>query len=359
MQHQSTISRSPWSRFLALFLLVVPIWLLNPLGAFAGDAESEQMANRVKGIDDRMEGNLGVYIKDLQSGAEVNYRTDRDWYLASTIKIPLAVAVLQKVEAGELSLTQELEVTRSDYVDGSGALQLAEPGSRYTIEELIQRSTEHSDSTATDMLIRLLGEEEFNRQIQEDMNLKEFGPITTILQVRHDAYAEVHPEAKQLTNLDFMELKKASAYTERYQRFLEEIDIEPEQANASSLTEAFERYYKRGINSGSLDAMGKLLERLVQGELLNEENTDRLLGFMENVNTGDGRIKAGLPETAVFAHKTGTQIGRSCNVGILNPRTPEKAVVVAACAEGYGQLEEAEQSYARLGRLLVENGMVR
>lgn len=359
MQHHSTIFRPPRSTSRALFLLTLPIWLLNPLGALAGEAKSERMANRIEGIDERMKGNLGVYIKDLQSGTEVNYRTDRDWYLASTIKIPLAVSVLQKVEAGELSLTQELEVTRSDYVDGSGALQFAEPGSRYTIDELIQHSTEDSDSTATDMLIRLLGEEEFNRQIQEDLDLKEFGPITTILQVRHDAYAEIHPEAKQLTNLDFIELKKASAYTERYRRFLEKLDIAPEQASAPSLTEAFERYYERGINSGSLDAMGKLLERLVQGELLNAENTDRLLGYMENVNTGDGRIKAGLPETAVFAHKTGTQISRSCNVGILNPRTPAKAVVVAACAEGYDQLGEAEQSFARLGRLLVENGMVR
>lgn len=317
------------------------------------------MANKIERIDDSMNGNLGVYIRDLKSGAEVNYRTDRDWYLASTIKIPLAVAVLQKVEAGELSLTQELAVSRSDYVDGSGELQFVEPGSRYTVDELIQRSTEHSDSTATDMLIRLLGEEEFNRQIEEDLGIQEFGPITTILQVRHDAYSEIHPDARQLTNVDFMELKKASAYSERYQRVLEKLNIDPEQAEAPSLTQAFERYYERGINSGSLNAMGLLLERLVQGELLNAENTDRLLGYMENVNTGDGRIKAGLPETAKFAHKTGTQISRSCNVGILNPRTPDKAVVVAACAEGYDRLAEAEQAYAHLGRLLVENAMVR
>lgn len=358
MQQIAKIFRLPRSISFAL-AVALPVCLLNPLSALADDSESERMANKTEEIDDSMKGNLGVYIKDLQSGAEVNYRTDRDWYLASTIKIPLAVAVLQKTEAGELSLTQEMEVTRSDYVDGSGELQFAEPGSRYTIDELIRRSTENSDSTATDMLIRLLGEEEFNRQIQQDLDLKEFGPITTIFQVRHDAYSEIHPSAKELTNLDYMQLKKASAYTERYERFLDKIDIKPEQANAPSLTEAFERYYKRGINSGSLDAMGKLLERLVQGELLNEENTDRLLGYMENVNTGDGRIKAGLPETAVFAHKTGTQISRSCNVGILNPRTPEKAVVVAACAEGYDRLAEAEQAYASLGRLLVENDMVR
>lgn len=341
-------------RWASLLLLV----LIAPQGALGKEPSFSTLAERIERIDEQMPGNLGVYVKRLDDGEELNHRTDRNWYLASTIKIPLAIAVLQQVEAGELSLTQTLEVAESDYVDGSGELLYAEPGSEYTVDQLIQRSTEHSDSTATDMLIRLLGEKAFNRRLQEAIAEEGFNRITTIVQVRNDAYGEVHENAAQLNNLDFIDLKRASALEERYERLLEKLEIEPKQAGAASINEAFERYYQRGINSGDLNAMGSVLEKLVRGEYLNADNTERLLGYMRNVNTGDRRIKAGLPEGASFAHKTGTQINRACNVGIVNSDAPENAVVVAACAEGFGSLAKAEKAFAEVGRALNDADLV-
>ena len=114
-----------------------------------------------------------------------------------------------------------------------------------------------------------------------------------------------------------------------------------------------------GLNSANLAAFGHLLERLHRRELLNEEHTRKLLDAMESVSTGDRRIKAGLPAKARFAHKTGTQVGRSCNVGILNPHVADDAVVVVACAEGYDALDQAEQAFEALGAALADAGLVR
>lgn len=322
---------------------------------------SEALAAEIAEIDEAMPGQLGVYIRrfsDGESGEVVRHRTDRDWYLASTIKIPLAIALMQKVEAGELSLDDELELAESDFVDGAGDLLWQEPGSRYTLDELNTRSIRDSDSTATDMLIRLLSEDGLNQQIREAMVSEGFGPVTTIVQVRFDAFGEIHPDVENLTNLDFIELRSAGGVEQRYQHLLEKLQIDKSEAKVQSAHEAFERYYARGINAGSLEAFGRMLERLVQGELLNEAHTSRLLDIMESVNTGDRRIKAGLPDGAGFAHKTGTQIARACNVGIINPRDEEQAVVVAACAEGYGELSEAERAFAAVGEALTRAGLV-
>lgn len=331
---------------------------LTPLVALADEPGLSDLAERIEQIDEQMTGRLGVYVKRLDNGEELNHRTDRDWYLASTIKIPLAIALLQQVEEGELSLTQKLILAESDYVDGSGELLYADPGTEYTLDQLIQRSTEHSDSTATDMLIRLVGEDAFNQRLSDAIAEEGFNRITTIVQVRSDAYAEVHANAAALTNMDFIHLRRADTLDERYERLLEKLEIEPEEANATSLFDAFDRYYERGINAGDLAAMGKVLENLVRGDYLNADNTERLLGYMRNVNTGDQRIKAGLPNGAQFAHKTGTQINRACNVGILNSDSPENAVVVAACAEGHGNVVNAEKAFADLGRALTDAGLV-
>lgn len=316
-----------------------------------------RLGSEIKAIDDRFEGNLGVYVKHLGDGRTLGHRIDRDWYLASTIKIPLAIAVMQLAEAGELSLDQELTLAETDYVDGTGALLWEDPGARYTLAELIGHSTENSDSTATDMLIRTIGEDRFNRRIREHMVADGFGRITSILQVRHDAYAEVDPDARDLTNMDFIDLKTASDLEQRFTSLLDKLGIDPDQACVGSIREAFERYYARGLNAGRLDAMGRILESLVRGELLNQDHTEKLLGHMIEVTTGDDRIKAGLPEDTVFAHKTGTQIARACNVGVIHPHGDTDAVVVAACAENFERLADAEQAFAALGRALHDAGL--
>jgi beta-lactamase class A len=345
-----------------LALAIAPAFLLPPAQVGAeGVADGAQRAAAVAAagiekIDREMPGKFGVYLKWVGAGEEVSHEAERSWYLASTIKIPLAVAVLKQVEAGELALDQKLVLAETDYVDGAGMLLFAEPGTSFTIDELIRNSIEDSDSTATDMLIRLLGEDELNRLVSDMVGEEEFGRITTILQVRYDAYGTIHTDVARLSNMDLLALRNAGAYPERFALLIEKLGIEPTAAGVGSVPEAFELYYQTGANSGSLAAMGILLERLVKGELLGPENTARLLGYMQNVTTGDRRIKAGLEGAAPFAHKTGTQVARACDVGILNPAAGDDAIVVAACAEGFTELSEAEAAFKSLGSLLRELG---
>lgn len=338
----------------ALFLCLVLMAAAVSVACPAGDGGAERLMQRIEAIDADFEGNLGVYLHHRGADLTVMHQADRHWYLASTIKIPLAIAVLQRVEAGELDLEQELKLERSDYVDGTGELLFAEPGHRFTLDELLAHTIRNSDSTATDMLIRLIGEEEFNRQIREDMGIEDFERFTTIVQVRFDAYAEVHPAVSELDNMDFVEIKSENGLDDRYRALLERLKIDSRQALAEDIPTAFERYYRRGLNSGSLVAMGELLERLIDGELLGSENTRRVLGYMTGVTTGDHRIKAGLSEGVEFAHKTGTQIRRACNTGIVDPYRPEQAVIVAVCAEGFDRLSEAERAMARIGGVIAE-----
>lgn len=325
-----------------------------PVLALGGDWTAS-LARDIEQIDQSFSGDLGVYIRHMGSHQSVSHNVEQDWYLASTTKIPLAIALMQRAESDGLDLEQKLTLRDSDYVDGSGDLMWVEPGARYSLEELNKRSIEDSDSTATDMLIRFLGEESFNEQVKR-MVPDGLGPITTILQVRYDAYSEVHPRVSVLTNRDFIDLKTVSTYDARFDMLIEKLAVSADDIGASSVREAFERYYERGLNSGNLVTFGRLLEQLVDGELLNEAHTERLLGYLSEITTGDNRIAGGLSSEIRFAHKTGTQVARSCDIGVLNPQTPDDAVIVAACAKNYGALKEAEKAYQAVGHALQKAG---
>lgn len=313
-------------------------------------AELEEQFAR---IENSLDGSFGIYVKHLGDNRSLGHNAGHSWYLASATKIPMAIAILRKVEAGELSLDDELILRESDYVDGAGDILWQKPGAKYRISVLLEKMIQDSDNSATDMLFRLIGEEELNRVIRQTMVAEGFNRITSILQVRHDAYSEFHENAVHLSNMDILYVNGSRCRVERMDRLLKLLSVDRTEVKAGSVAEAFERYYDRQLNSGNLESMVLLLERLYRGELLSEDHTRYLLDVMAGVRTGDRRIKAGLSEGYRFYHKTGTQINRTVHVGIIHPENAESGypVIVAASVRSDG-LAEAENALREIGRAL-------
>lgn len=314
----------------------------------------DALDTEVDRIDTAMPGEFGVYVSRFgpQAGT-LDRGNGRAWYLSSTVKVPVAVAVLEAVDAGRMSLDDELELQRSDFVDGAGDMLQQEPGTRFTLASLLEKSLRDSDSTATDMLIRHLGEGQLNARIKDWVGAG-FGPLTTILQVRYDAYGPLHPGVADLDNLQIVALRNAEAGEPRLRALAEALGTQRSELRAESIEHAFEAYYQGGRNSATLPAFARLLERVAAGELLSPASTGLLLSHMRAITTGGRRIGAGLPEGSDFAQKTGTQLARACNVGILDAeRGRSGATVVVACAERFDELAQAEQAFQGLGRALA------
>ena len=338
--------------FLGPFLLL----LAAAHESTAGMPWTEKLEKRLASVDRSTEGELGLYVKRLSDGTELRYQSDRLYYLSSTVKVPVAVALLRQVEAGKISLDQELTLQQSDFVDGSGEVIMKEPGARMKVSYLLETMLRQSDSTATDLLIRLIGQDALNKEISGIE--PGFRPITTLLDVRYGAYGEMTPKAKELTNMDFIRFKRAKDREGRVQMLTERLGLKREDLKAKTVDDAFEKYYAKNLNSASLESFGAFLEKLEKGELLNKENTALVLDHMQKMVTGSNRILAGLPKGTSFAQKTGTQVRRMCNVGIVNPKQPDEALVVAACLEGFNDQAGAEATLKKVGAALSRSGVL-
>ncbi|MCD9124318.1 serine hydrolase [Luteimonas fraxinea] len=308
---------------------------------------------RVAALDDAMPGRFGVYVRHYgaQPGT-LDRGDDRAWYLSSTIKIPVAIAVLEQVDAGTLSLDETLTLAQTDFVDGSGDMLEHKPGETFSIAALLEKSLRDSDSAATDMLIRKVGEDHLNARIR-DWTGGGFGPVTTILQVRYDAYDPVHPGVAQLDNMAIVRLRNADAGEPRLQALAQELGVPRADLDADTLESVFDAYYRGDRNTATLPAFATVLDRLAAGELVSADSTRRMLDHMRAISTGDRRISAGLPPDTDFAQKTGTQLRRACNVGVIDPgRAREGATLVLACAEDFDDITQAETAFQGLGRAL-------
>ena len=318
---------------------------------------TEPLKQQVERIDRESPGTLGVYVKSLKDGATYSHGADQPWYLGSTVKVFVAIAVLQQVDAGRLKLTDKLQLQDIDRIE-AGPLVWEKTGASFTVESLLKRMVVDSDNTASNMLIRTVGEDRVNASAKAAMgpkHVKNAPNITSLAQVRYDVYAEIHPDARKLSNQQLVTIAAAPLGPKRVEAVRLALNLKPSDLQAKTIDEAYARYYQRASNTVSLEAYGDMLETLVKGQLLSPKSQQLLFTDMKIAIFTNYRLQAGLPRSVPFIHKTGTQYQRACHVGVMNPQNNgADAIVVATCAAGLDEQKEAGKVFERVGRAITQ-----
>ncbi|MBA3598329.1 MAG: serine hydrolase [Methylibium sp.] len=338
-------------------LLAVLVLTTGWARASPASAWAERLEAELAWVEAKFPGEMGVYVRDLGTGTSASHRAQENWYLASMIKVPVAIAVLRGIERGDYTLETPLTVRASDYVDGAGQTNWHAIGSRLSISYLLDQMIIHSDNTASDMLIGLVGISEVNALVQS-LVPQGLGPITSLVDVRRHAYSQLAPAAMQLPGLDFLLLRNQRTDAERLAVFSRLVGTPIERLHLPTLRDAYDAYYATELNSGRLDAYGELLALLAEGKTLAPASTAYLLDVLERVETGTRRIKAGLPASVRFAHKTGTQRARVCDAGVITVAGADRRIVVVACVRGEPSVARSERALEAVGEAISKSGLI-
>jgi beta-lactamase class A len=86
---------------------------------------------------------------------------------ASTIKIPILIALFQQIDQGKIKLDEQLTLQKSMLAAGSGSLGKSPAGSKFSVQEVATKMITISDNTAANLLIdRLGGQDQLNLQFR-------------------------------------------------------------------------------------------------------------------------------------------------------------------------------------------------
>ena len=99
----------------------------------------------------------GVFLVDLDNNGYVNIQGETAFSSASTIKVPVLVALFQELDRGTVRLDEQLVMSKELIAGGSGNMQYEEPGKQFSVLETATKMIVISDNTATNMLIERLG----------------------------------------------------------------------------------------------------------------------------------------------------------------------------------------------------------
>jgi beta-lactamase class A len=198
-------------------------------------------------------GPVGAAVVNVETGEAASLRGDDRFPMQSVYKLPIAMAVLKRIDDKQLSFDQKVRVDPKDFVSRREfTIATKYPqGADISIRELLDYMISESDGTACDALMRLLG-----------------GP-------------------------------------EVVTKFLRDIGVH----NISVATYESDMFKEPSVsfqNWSTPNAMIQILKLLQSGKVLSDERRDILLSLMIKSRPGPRRIKGLLPPDTTVAHKTGT-----------------------------------------------------
>lgn len=218
---------------------------------------------------------VGAAVIDLASGGTVSYRANEPMVSASMIKLAIAYAFLEQVQAGACSLDESYTLQPSDIVGGTGTLAGLGAGATVSYAELLDKMISVSDNTGANILINAAGGIDAVNATTESLGLS----------------------------------------ATRLNRYM---------MDSGAMAAGIENYT-------SANDVAKLLQMVYEGKFVNASLSALVMQALEN-QSDYGGVLAGLPADASFAHKTGTLSTVRHDGGIVEGEHPYVLVVLCGGA---------------------------
>jgi beta-lactamase class A len=246
-----------------------------------------------RALDDRIDslgrgfvGDVGIAVKDLQTGYTAAYDGASHFPQQSVSKFWVTLTALDKADRGELNLDAPVTVRKSDLTlfNQPIAQQIGPNGYTTTLTELMRRAMQQSDNTCNDFVLWRAGGPEAVRSFLERKGISgiRFGPGERVMQSR-------------IAGMEWNSSMTGSGFYAARNR-----------VPASVRRASFEKYVSDPVDGATPLGIVDALAKLKRGELLSRASTDKLLRIMSNTKTGPQRLKGGLAPGWSLAHKTGT-----------------------------------------------------
>ena len=301
-------------------------------------SQEERLDSIISKLERKSGGVIGAGALNLETGKAYFYNKDIRFPMASIVKIPVAVQLLYRVDKGEKSLSDMIEIKKSDLHPGSGIIvkYFEDLGIILSLKNLMRLMLIESDNTAADLCIKYAGgTKAVNVRLNEigiegmSVDRPTYVALAQYLGVKNVSENEEYDDKKVVEKLRKLTKEERDKAAEEFMNDLKD-------------------------NSTPI-AMVTLLEKIWNGKILSSESTKLLLDVMKECNTGKSRIKGLLPDKTIVHHKTGT-IGNVTNdAGIIILQDDFGSIAIAVFIKNAKiDTKNSEKIIAQISRALYD-----
>jgi beta-lactamase class A len=262
------------------------------------------LRDRIATLGRQFDGIAGISIVSMRDGWQIDQNAARLYPQQSCSKLWVAIAAMDLVDQGRISLDQKVTLGRDDLTLFHQPIwaKVLGGGATTTLGNLLTTAITDSDNTANDKLMRSIGGPEVVRSMVERKGL--------------GAIRFYDGERALQSRIAGLIWSQSWALGDGFYKARNALPLSLRKAS-------FERYIADPYDGASPHAVALALARLKRGELLSPASTRRLLATMGATRTGAMRVRAALKPGWKWSHKTGTgqvlqgRIGGINDIGIL------------------------------------------
>ena len=260
-------------------------------------------------------GSVSLYAKNLETGSSIGIRESEKVRTASTIKLPIMLAVFDAVGRGKAKWDEPLVVAAADKVSGSGIIgSEISIGVHLPLKDVVNLMIVLSDNSATNMVLERFSADAVNAYLDK-LGIKD---TRSLRKVRGDGTV----------------LKSPSGWSA-----------------AGKLPEN-EKY---GLGFSTPRDMVTILERLHKGEIVSPESSREMIAILKRCQDDSG-IRRKLSEYPV-ANKSGSLDALRSDVGIVYSKGGPVAMAITVdgmTKRDYTPDNAGSLLIADLAKILVE-----
>jgi beta-lactamase class A len=258
------------------------------LSCFAANSDAE-LVKKIAAIEKKSNTIMGITAIYIEKDKVVEHNSNTRFFMASTIKLPIALAFLHRVDEKKDSLTRVINMDLKNSVPGSGTLYhlFEKKRIRMSLQQVLKYMMSNSDNSASDTILHAVNGPENVSKRMDALGFKNILINRSILEMFLD------------TNHVDHSFLKTPRPVYSWQKTFNSIPLEEKKL-------AWQRFQKDKRDTTTPDEMAKLLVKVYKNQALSESSTKILLNIMERCITGRSRIRGLLPANVKVAHKTGT-----------------------------------------------------
>ena len=299
---------------------------------------ANELANLIDTLTATTDSCIGIYAYHLPSGYCYQKNAHERFFMASIFKIPIAIHCFKLIEQNKLHLTDPIEIRPTD-IRPYGILDrhFHYPGVTLSLYNVMQLMLQLSDNTATDVILRLLGDAAAIMQSFSD-------PIFADLDITHSCLQILLQQA------GVVPLPVDERCT------LEQIQTLINAVPKAEQETAARNFSANPPNTATPKVIAELLTQIRQQTILTKESTHLLIHWMRGCKTGINRIRALLPANVQVADKTGTITGTIGDAAIIElPHNKGPLILVIFIKNSTKPKELDEKLMAQIARAVFDH----
>ncbi|WP_300685962.1 class A beta-lactamase [Chryseobacterium sp.] len=275
---------------------------LSSLPFFSQKNKRPELTKTIETILSNKKADVGVSIIGISNRDITQINGSKSYPMLSTVKFPIALAVLHKIEKGELSMQQKLLIKKEELLEDTWSPfkeKYPDGNIEITLEEALKWIVSYSDNNLTDILLRLIGGPQYVQQFIDSKNMV----------IKNDEEA-MH-----------------------------------------------KNWESQFINTITPNESIRLLQEFYNGKIVNKEHSQWLYTAMLNNTAGMKRLKGKLPKEVKVAHRTGTSFtndagmtGAVNDFGIIELSYNRRIYVAVFVHNTYEKFENAEAIIAEIAK---------